>query len=220
MSLISLLGEYHHLSVIPRCGYSSFWQAFSVQLSKCLRGGIFSCFQCLYGRCLLLSHSSHLVVLLPSPIMLSVVPLSSQCGLWYSVHCRIARCRIPLFVLWSYLDHRLFGLFHVHLLPVFFWNMEFMILYFLDVAHLPKCRLFRFSVRAQICPFHRVYSFPYLNIEVFHHYIYRVLVFQIATDIGCISAISGLYLSYVAPISVRCWQFLLNGSYAADIGPR
>ena len=28
-----------------------------------------------------------------------------------------------------------FGLSHVHPLPAFFWNMAFMILYFLDVAH-------------------------------------------------------------------------------------
>ena len=28
-----------------------------------------------------------------------LVPLLGQCGLWYSVHCRIARCRISLFVL-------------------------------------------------------------------------------------------------------------------------
>ena len=34
----------------------------------------------------------------------SLVPLLSQCGLWYSVHCCIARCRIPLFVLWPYLN--------------------------------------------------------------------------------------------------------------------
>ena len=34
----------------------------------------------------------------------------------------------------------------------FFWNMVFMILYFLDVAILPRCRLFRFSIQAQICP--------------------------------------------------------------------
>ena len=56
--------------------------------------------RCLYGRSLLLTHSSYLVVLLPPPMVLSLVPLLGQCGLWYSVHCRIARCRIPL---WSYL---------------------------------------------------------------------------------------------------------------------
>ena len=28
-----------------------------------------------------------------------------------------------------------FGLFHVHLLPAFLWNMIFVILYFLGVAH-------------------------------------------------------------------------------------
>ena len=31
-----------------------------------------------------------------------------------------------------------FGLFHVHLLFAFFWNMVFMILYFLGVAHSTK----------------------------------------------------------------------------------
>ena len=31
-----------------------------------------------------------------------------------------------------------FGLFHVHLLPVFFWNMVLIILYFLDGAHSTK----------------------------------------------------------------------------------
>ena len=61
--------------------------------------------RCLYGRCLLLSHSSYFVELLPPPMMLSLVPLLGQCGLWYSVHCRIARCRITLFILWSYLAH-------------------------------------------------------------------------------------------------------------------
>jgi len=34
-----------------------------------------------------------------------MVPHLSKCGLWYSVHSRIARCRIPLFCLWFYLDH-------------------------------------------------------------------------------------------------------------------
>ena len=61
--------------------------------------------RCLYGRCLLLSHPSYLVVLLPYPMVLSLVPLLGQCGLWYSFYCRIARCRIHLFVIWSYLDH-------------------------------------------------------------------------------------------------------------------
>ena len=73
-------------------------KAFNVQLSKCLRDGIF-CFQCVdvkYGHCLLLSHSSYLVVLLPPPIKLSLVHLLGQCELYYSVPCRIARCRIPL----------------------------------------------------------------------------------------------------------------------------
>ena len=60
---------------------------------------------CLYGRCLLLSHSSYLVVLLPPPMILSLVPRLGQCVLWYCVHCRIARCRSLLFVLWSNLDH-------------------------------------------------------------------------------------------------------------------
>ena len=36
--------------------------------------------------------------------MLALLSLLGQCGLWYSVHCRIARCKIPLFVLWPYLD--------------------------------------------------------------------------------------------------------------------
>ena len=31
-----------------------------------------------------------------------------------------------------------FGLFHVHVLPAFFWNMVFMILFCLDVAHSTK----------------------------------------------------------------------------------
>ena len=39
------------------------------------------------------------VVLLPSPMILLLVHLLGQCRLWYSVHCRIARCRIPLFFL-------------------------------------------------------------------------------------------------------------------------
>ena len=39
------------------------------------------------------------------PVMLSLVPLLGQCGLWYSVHCRIAQCRCPLFVILSYLDY-------------------------------------------------------------------------------------------------------------------
>ena len=37
------------------------------------------------------------VVLLPPPKMLSLVRLLGQCGLWYSIHCRIVRCIIPLF---------------------------------------------------------------------------------------------------------------------------
>ena len=53
---------------------------------------------------MLLSHSSYLVLLLPSPMMLSLVPLLGQCGLWYFAYCRIAQCRIPLFVLWFYFD--------------------------------------------------------------------------------------------------------------------
>ena len=44
-------------------------------------------------------------MLLPPPVMLSLVPILGQYGLWYSAHCRLARGRIPLFVLWSYLDH-------------------------------------------------------------------------------------------------------------------
>ena len=55
--------------------------------------------RCFYGR-LLLSHFSYLIQQLPSPMMLSLVPLLGQCGLRYSV-----RCLIPIFVLWSYLDH-------------------------------------------------------------------------------------------------------------------
>ena len=58
------------------------------------------CFK--YGRCLLLSHSSYLVVLLPPPMMLSLVQLLGQCGLWYSVHCRITIC---VEFLYSFYDH-------------------------------------------------------------------------------------------------------------------
>ena len=37
----------------------------------------------------MLSHSSYIVVLLPPPMMLSLVHIFGQCGFWYSVHCRI-----------------------------------------------------------------------------------------------------------------------------------
>jgi len=75
------------------------WYILLLSMSRCLY----------YGRCLLLPHSSYRVVLLPPPMMLSLVPFFlGQSGLWYSVHCRIARCRIPLFILWFSLDHGLF----------------------------------------------------------------------------------------------------------------
>ena len=72
-----------------------------------------SIYQCLYGRCLLLSLSSYLVMLPPPPMVVSLVPLLGQCGLLYFVHCRIARCRIILFVLWYYRDHR-FSILLIH----------------------------------------------------------------------------------------------------------
>ena len=60
---------------------------------------------------------------------------------------------------------RPFGLFHVHLLPAFFWNMVFMISYFLDVAHSTKALSF-LSIPAQICPLpFWICSFLYLSIE-------------------------------------------------------
>ena len=34
-----------------------------------------------------------------TPMMLSLVPLLRQCGLWYFVHCHISRCIIHPFVL-------------------------------------------------------------------------------------------------------------------------
>ena len=77
---------------------------FSVQLSKCLKDGFFSCFQCLDVYNILWS----LPIAVPFFISRSAASTShdvtsdillGQCGLWYSVHCRIARCRIPLFVL-------------------------------------------------------------------------------------------------------------------------
>ena len=93
--MLAILEDYHHLSALPRCGFSSFWQAFSVKFSSCL-------LWCVYGRWLLLSHSSYLLVLLPPPMMISLVHLFGQCGLWYSVHCRIARCRVNL--PWSWIS--------------------------------------------------------------------------------------------------------------------
>ena len=51
--------------------------------------------------------SSYLVVLLPPPMTLPSVPLLGQCLLWCSGHFRVARCNIPPFVLWFYLDHGL-----------------------------------------------------------------------------------------------------------------
>ena len=45
---------------------------------------------CLYGRCLLLSHSLYLILLLPPLMMLPLVPHFGQCGLWYTVHCLIS----------------------------------------------------------------------------------------------------------------------------------
>ena len=44
------------------------------------------------------AHFSYLLVLPPPPMLVYLVLISGQCGLWYSVHCRIARCRIPLIV--------------------------------------------------------------------------------------------------------------------------
>ena len=63
-----------------------------------------------------------------------------------------------------------FGLFYVHLLPAFFWNMVFMSLYFLDVAHSTKVSPLSFL---NSIPY-LVSSFPYLSIEVSH--LYRVVV--------------------------------------------
>ena len=49
---------------------------------------------CLYhGRCLLLFLSSYIVVL-----VLCLVHLLIECGLWYSVHGHITQCSIPLFI--------------------------------------------------------------------------------------------------------------------------
>ena len=62
-----------------------------IQLSKCLRGGIFSCIQYIYV---------YMVV------ACSLVPRFGQCALWYSVHYVIVLFRIPLFLLWSDLDQK------------------------------------------------------------------------------------------------------------------
>ena len=51
--------------------------------------------------CCPIFHISYCLIL-PSCYLLHLL---GQCGLWYSIHCRTTRCRIPLFVLWSYLDH-------------------------------------------------------------------------------------------------------------------
>ena len=71
---------------------------------------LLSMFRCIYSHCLLLAHSSYIVMLLPPPIMLYIVPRLSQFGLWYYVHCHIARCRMPLLLLWSNLYHGMFYL--------------------------------------------------------------------------------------------------------------
>ena len=66
----------------------------------------------------------------------------------------------------------LFGLFHVHLLPAFFWTTVFIISYF---SHSPKASPVSFLFRAQMCLLHgMVCSCPHLSIEVSHHY--RVVV--------------------------------------------
>ena len=66
-----------------------------------------------------------------------------------------------------------FGHFHVHLLPAYFWNMVFMILCFLDVAHSTKVSplsFFNSSPNLPVAVSMRVCSVPYLRIEVSHHY--------------------------------------------------
>ena len=52
---------------------------------------LLSMFRCWYGRCLLLSHPSYLVVLLPPPWCYPWYLFLGECELWYSVHSRIAR---------------------------------------------------------------------------------------------------------------------------------
>ena len=52
----------------------------------------------------LLSHSSHLIVLVTLPLVLPGVSLSGRCGLWNYLHCHVTRHRTPVFLLWSYVD--------------------------------------------------------------------------------------------------------------------
>ena len=70
-------------------------RVFKVTSSRAFNGSM-----CIHCRCLLLSISSYLVVLLSPPMVLSLVILSDQCGLY--IHCCIARCVITLFILWSW----------------------------------------------------------------------------------------------------------------------
>ena len=71
----------------------------------------------------------------------------------------------------------IFGLYHVHLLPAFFWNVVFVTLYFLDVAQSNKVSLLSFLNSSPNLPVGVSIGFgifPYLRIEVSHHY--RVVV--------------------------------------------
>ena len=150
-------------------------------------------------------------MLLPPPVMSYVVPLLGQCGLviWYSVHCRIARCGIHVIFIWSYVDHGslypaclgvssvCFGLYSLSIvafshhfstfchhvssisgllialatLDALCWVIPKMVLYVLDVAHSTKVSpLSQFGITLPVAISQGIYSFPYLYIEVAHHY--------------------------------------------------
>ena len=50
--------------------------------------------RCLYDHCLVLLHSSYLLMLLPPPLVSSQVPILGQCELRYSGHCHVAHCHV------------------------------------------------------------------------------------------------------------------------------
>ena len=121
------------------------------------------------------------LVLLTPPIMLFLVLLLGQCGLWYYVHCRIARSIIPLFVLYSYLDRELlypaclgvwsvcrgltfafFGLSSSSLMP---WSCLVWSLY---ISWCPLVRYFRWS--AHFCLLYSLFiAAIFLNVPSFRH---------------------------------------------------
>ena len=96
LKMITIFTFFHTVFSIQLCKVSFRWYLLLLSMSRCL-----------YCRCLLLSHSSYLVVLLPLPMMLYVVALlgvSVDYGTLFSVVSLGVECLYSFYDLILILD--------------------------------------------------------------------------------------------------------------------